>query len=207
MSRQAPSTITPPSSLSCAASDNRPPQAATSMRPPLSTTITSAGAAAAIAAVHRCCLGFSSPTGSILTVTQRPVTRGHGHRGRMPSAAPFRPRRSSASDTAQVSSLASLATASSEFIAPFSCRTIAEISRRDDLTRNGNSLTNPGVESAGQVEEGSMRLKRLLAGTLAVAATAILAGGTLAQSGDPLSKRAGEPPQTNGEAVSKRAAE
>ena len=52
-----------------------------------------------------------------------------------------------------------------------------------------------------------MRLKRLLAGTLAVAATAILAGGTLAQSGDPSSKRVAEPPQTNGEAVSKRAAE
>src|SRR6266849_304595 len=68
-----------------------------------------------MAAVPRCCFGFSKPTGLIFIVTARPTIFGQGHMGRTPNVAPLSPKRSIPSETAHVSSLAKRSTSGSRF--------------------------------------------------------------------------------------------
>jgi hypothetical protein len=116
MSRQAPSTTTPLMPFVFAAKESSPPQQELSGRPPLSMTIVSPGSAATIAAVPRCRFGFSKPAGLIFIVTARPTIFGQGHMGRTPWVAPFNPKRSIPSDTAQVSSFNKRSTIASRAI-------------------------------------------------------------------------------------------
>ena len=69
-------------------------------------------------AVPRCCVGCCNPAGLIFIVTARPTMRGHCQSGPIPHVAPFSVKLSNASETAQVSSFASLSIIASRVIQP-----------------------------------------------------------------------------------------
>src|SRR6185503_5053558 len=119
MSREEPSMTTPLNPFSFAESDRSPPQHENCSWPPLSITIMSPVFAASIGAVPKCWVGCCNPAGLSFIVTARPAMRGHSQSGRTPQVAPFKPKLSSASETAQVSSLTNRSTIGSRAITEF----------------------------------------------------------------------------------------
>src|SRR5690349_8722516 len=122
--------------LTLAALARMSPQHETPSMPPAMTNTRSSVSIAAITGEIRCTVGTLPDLGPSCTVLARPTMRGQRHSGSNPTVAPGNERKSSASDTVVVSSLASR-------------------SRTEDDVMGGNACCGPATVVTGATSVNS----------------------------------------------------